>query len=59
MSRPAEKCSHYQVKTINMDTEDTKSGEGQDAEVITPTEGIETHGSPASEGGIAEDLGKE
>lgn len=42
-----------------MDTEDTKSGEGQDAEVITPTEGIETHGSPASEGGIAEDLGKE
>lgn len=42
-----------------MDTEDTKSGEGQDATVITPGAGTETHGSPASEGGISEDLGKE
>lgn len=40
-----------------MDTQDTKSGEGQDATVIRPTEGVETHGSPASEGGVKEDLG--
>lgn len=42
-----------------MDTPETNDGQGKDAEVLIPTEGVETHGSPASEGGIAEDLGKE
>lgn len=32
--------------------------EGQDASVMKPTEGVDTHGSPASKGGIAEDLGE-
>lgn len=32
--------------------------EGKDAEVMHPTEGIETHGSPASKEGLEEDLGK-
>lgn len=42
-----------------MDDSTTKDGQGEDAKVITPGAGTETHGSPASEGGIAEDLGKE
>ncbi len=32
--------------------------EGKKATVMKPTEGVETHGSPASKEGIAEDLGK-
>ena len=38
---------------------DNNCGEGKDAEVIKPEYGTETHGSPASEGGIKEDLGEE
>lgn len=32
--------------------------EGENVKVIKPTEGIETHGSPASEEGMKEDLGQ-
>lgn len=32
--------------------------EGKNATVMTPSEGTDTHGSPASAGGLAEDLGK-
>lgn len=35
------------------------SGEGQDAEVLKPEYGTETHGSPASRDGLKEDLGEE
>lgn len=34
------------------------SDEGKDATVIKPTHGTDTHGSPASKEGIAEDLGE-
>lgn len=34
------------------------NNEEEKATVMEPTEGIETHGSPASEGGLEEDLGK-
>lgn len=33
-------------------------GEGKRAAVIKPSQGTETHGSPASAEGIKEDLGK-
>ena len=32
--------------------------EGQKAKVMKPTKGVATHGSPASKGGIQEDLGE-
>ncbi len=32
--------------------------EEKDAKVMKPTQGVETHGSPASKGGIKEDLGE-
>lgn len=32
--------------------------EGKKATVMKPTEGLDTHGSPASKGGLEEDLGK-
>ncbi len=32
--------------------------EGKDATTMEPAHGTETHGSPASKGGLAEDTGK-
>lgn len=42
----------------NMDTSETKDGQGKDATVLMPGQGTETHGSPASKEGILEDEGK-
>lgn len=44
----------------NESHQDMKSGdgEGEKAAVVKPEYGTDTHGSPASKGGIAEDLGK-
>lgn len=56
-----EEPTKVRARAISGLTRNNMSGnndEGQDAKVMQPKYGTETHGSPASEGGIKEDEGK-